>query len=136
MTERYEKSPAIRLGILDGTQSIPTWSGKRDSKAAGKSFARFYGMKNRVIKPAPVLCEFYDISCDYMGFHKNKHQINTRNPTGSPAGLFAQKGVGQGFRGGLVGALEEFGVDVQGRAGLAVAQAAGHGAHIGAGANE
>lgn len=32
MTERYEKSPAIRLGILDGTQSIPTWSGKRDSK--------------------------------------------------------------------------------------------------------
>lgn len=31
MTERYEKSPAIRLGILDGTQSIPTWSGKRDS---------------------------------------------------------------------------------------------------------
>lgn len=32
MTERYEKSPAIRLGILNGTQSIPTWSGKRDSK--------------------------------------------------------------------------------------------------------
>jgi AraC-like DNA-binding protein len=23
MTERYEKSPAIRLGILNGTQSIP-----------------------------------------------------------------------------------------------------------------
>ena len=89
MTERYEKSPAIRLGILDGTQSIPTWSGKRDSKAAGKSFARFHSMKNRVIKPVPVLCEFYDISCDFMVFHKNKHQINTRNPTGSTAGLFA-----------------------------------------------
>ncbi len=26
MTERYEKSPAKRLGILNGTQSISTWS--------------------------------------------------------------------------------------------------------------
>ena len=29
--ERYEKSPAIRLGILNGASSIPTWQGKKDS---------------------------------------------------------------------------------------------------------
>ena len=27
MTERYEKSPALRLGFLNGAQSIPTWCG-------------------------------------------------------------------------------------------------------------
>lgn len=31
MTERYEKSPAFRLGFLNGAQSIPTWSGVRES---------------------------------------------------------------------------------------------------------
>ena len=31
MTERYEKSPAIWLGILNGAQSIPTWSGQGES---------------------------------------------------------------------------------------------------------
>ena len=31
MTERYEKSPADQPGFLNGAQSIPTWSGVRES---------------------------------------------------------------------------------------------------------
>ena len=30
MTERYEKSPAKRLGFLNGAKSIPTWWASQD----------------------------------------------------------------------------------------------------------
>ena len=33
MTERHEKSPVLRPGFLNGAESIPTWSGLRDSNS-------------------------------------------------------------------------------------------------------
>ena len=35
MTERYEKSPAFRLGFSNGAQSIPTWCRRWDLNPHG-----------------------------------------------------------------------------------------------------